>query len=398
MQSDKKIFFNLEGMPDLLEIQTLVFENLHIENFRCLKLPKKLPNLKHLQILDCPLKSLEGLPSELPNLKSISIGNIPNLQNLQGFPNLIPEFVHFTINTLSSLCSLEGLPSELPNLNHIIFYNLPKLHSFKGLPFLPRLSDLEIYDVDFYSFKHLPKNLPSQFSIKIWNYNQKDHTLFDMICSTPFRGLDIQDFIIKDFSFLNNFTVDDLKRAEFIFTRCIIQSFEGFPSIPENTNLKEIFDLHIQDFDVIEPSITFSTDTKIRSFSGLSLPFLKYILPHYILSNLFDFAPQGKKFLNECIDREYLESTNYENIDSSLKDEKILQLYEYFKIPVIELALQYISDPTSLPLDQIDRLIRESDHDIRKILENSLPPNNPVILQISQRISFKTQNGYKILK
>lgn len=79
-------------------------------------------------------------------------------------------------------------------------------------------------------------------------------------------------------------------------------------------------------------------------------------------------------------------------------DENVPELYAYFKTPIIELAHQYINNPEKFPPDQIERLIHEADHIIRKILENSLPANNPVILKISQKIAFKSPTGLVLLK
>lgn len=108
MPSDERVFFKLEGMPNLNEVKFLVFENLPIENFKELDLPKILPNLKYLQIRECPLKSLEGLPSQMPNLESITIGRLSKLQNLKGFPKKVPKFWIFNIINLPKLRSLEN--------------------------------------------------------------------------------------------------------------------------------------------------------------------------------------------------------------------------------------------------------------------------------------------------
>ncbi len=92
------------------------------------------------------------------------------------------------------------------------------------------------------------------------------------------------------------------------------------------------------------------------------------------------------------------ENEYWKTKDKWFYPDKITQLYKYFKIPVYQLAQRYISNPESLPNHQIERLIHEADHDIRKLLENSLPSKNPTLLKISQKFSFKTANGLKILK
>lgn len=376
MGSNEKAFFNLEGIPNLLEIKTLVFEKLPIEDFERLNLPQKLPNLRHLQISNCPVKTLEGLPSEMPNLETISLSHLPYIKDLKGFPKKIPVFSEIYLQDLPHISSFKGFPSEFPRLNK-----------------------LDIRDTNLLTLRDISGNIPPRFFLKIYNYDLKDPILFDLSPNNSFQGFGIQDYIFKNFSFLRNFNSKDMKHANFTFRNCIIHSFEGFPTLPESINLNNIFDRYYKDTDSTRPSILFSPDTKIYSLSGLSFQFLKYILPHYFLNEkMFDFAPHGKKLLENCNNQEYLERTNYNNIKEDFKIENLKPLYEYFKIPIINLAHRYVSDSTYLPSNQIECLIHEADHNIRKILENSLPQKNPVILQISQKIAFETSNGLKIFK
>ncbi len=425
MSSDERILFKLEVMPDILNIKKLVFEDLPIKKFKDLNLPRSLPNLEFLQIQDCPMNSLEGLPSEMPNLTSFSLVSLPNLQNLEGFPEILPNFWFLNINDLPELCSLEGLPSDLPKLNSIHLGNLPKLNTFKGLPSdIPNYT-LEINDVNIHTFLDLPENIKS---LEIENRKKKFRPLFDITIKNPMKyGFFIDNCIIKDFSFLSNYSIQDLKKCGVGgFNDCLIHSFEGFPSLPEIADLNEIFDRYNEDYHVMNPSLLLLGNTKIRSLSGLSLKFLHYFLPHIAITNReFDFAPHGMKLFENCIDREYLEQAqdqrrrrtrnipNYEHYPNreyeeaqALEDQKkrsfihenLHPLYEYFKKTTIQLAHQYIANPSDMFPHQIERLIHEADHNIRKILENSLPPKDPTILAISQKIAFKTPNGFKILK
>ncbi len=416
MKSDKRVFFKLEGIPDLLDIRFLVFGKLPIENFKGLNFPKRLPNLEFLQIRENSLKSLKGLPSEMPNLKSIAIEGLQNLQKLEGFPN------------------------KLPRLSKIHLQNLPKLRSLKGLPpEIPLLNSLKIQDVGLITLKDLPEHHSPYFDLIIENYKPKNPVLFDLPRKTHLKHLHVEDYIIKDFYFVkeSSFTKGF---SGFTFENCLIHSFEGFPSFPENTNFKKIFDDFNEDFKIAETLIIFNIPTKIRSLSGLSLPFLQYLLPYYAENNkLFDFAPQGLELFKDCIDSEYIEQSQssakyletlkfstlesnplefttlvsnpnefnpneieevqiyHERLQKALIIENLPPLHEYFKKSTIELAHIYIADPSSMPPDQIERLIHEADHNIRKILENSLPPKDPAILQISQKIAFTTKNGLRIL-
>lgn len=89
------------------------------------------------------------------------------------------------------------------------------------------------------------------------------------------------------------------------------------------------------------------------------------------------------------------------NLEEKLfNPEKIDRLLEFYKKSPTELALEYRSNPKSLSKVKIDRLIHEGDPYILKILEDdkysTLPPDDPIIGQISQKFIVRTKNG-KIL-
>ena len=75
-----------------------------------------------------------------------------------------------------------------------------------------------------------------------------------------------------------------------------------------------------------------------------------------------------------------------------------MRLHEYYRKTTQQLAHEYISTPKNLPTDQIERLVYEIDPELRKMLENNLQPTDPLIKKISEKNTFKTQNGLKIFK
>nr|QEE17986.1 hypothetical protein DSAG12_03824 [Candidatus Prometheoarchaeum syntrophicum] len=78
--------------------------------------------------------------------------------------------------------------------------------------------------------------------------------------------------------------------------------------------------------------------------------------------------------------------------------ERLDILHEYYRKNILELAQDYITDTKSLSSDQLERLIREVDPEIRKMLENNLPLDNAVLSQISTKFVFETPDGLNILK
>ena len=81
------------------------------------------------------------------------------------------------------------------------------------------------------------------------------------------------------------------------------------------------------------------------------------------------------------------------NLYEEGKDEELL---EYYRRSPKQLALDYISDPNSLTKDELERLIYEIDKKDEKILENSLPVDEPVLNKILERDSLELSNGFKI--
>ena len=108
----------------------------------------------------------------------------------------------------------------------------------------------------------------------------------------------------------------------------------------------------------------------IKTLSNISVPTLRCML--------FDvnyLTPKGKNLYEEG------------------KDEELL---EYYRRSPKQLALDYISDPNSLTKDELERLIYEIDKKDEKILENSLPVDDPVLNKILERDSLELSNGFKI--
>ncbi|MHA1719360.1 MAG: hypothetical protein ACTSWX_00680, partial [Promethearchaeota archaeon] len=63
-----------------------------------------------------------------------------------------------------------------------------------------------------------------------------------------------------------------------------------------------------------------------------------------------------------------------------------------------DLAQQYVSDRESLNEDEIERLVWEADLDDRKLLENNVSKNDPVIIEISKRLKIPLNSNFSLLK
>lgn len=57
-----------------------------------------------------------------------------------------------------------------------------------------------------------------------------------------------------------------------------------------------------------------------------------------------------------------------------------------------------VSPTLKIHPNQIERLVHEVDPELRKMLENNLPPSNSVIKQISAKFFIENKKKFKILK
>ena len=232
--------------------------------------------------------------------------------------------------------------------------------------------------------------------------------------SINFRRCEIDSFegFISDFS----------KKSLFIIENSKINSFEGFPELDNDSDLL-IF------------------DSKICNIAGLSrLNLQKVLLALYIAVHLGKkndilISSKGIQLLGDCIDYHadtdmsspyyYTTEDKWYNlsVDESMLDEdseenedyimdrlyikslekdliipeKVDLLYDYYKRNKFELAYQYRDDPRSLSEDEIEKLLSEGNHEVLKILENSVPSNDPILLKMIEKFAIRTKKGFKII-
>lgn len=98
------------------------------------------------------------------------------------------------------------------------------------------------------------------------------------------------------------------------------------------------------------------------------------------------YLKQKKKILNISQDYFFDANENYWNL-----------LWEYYRKTPKELAKQYAENPTSLTQDEKERLIHEANHQIRCHLEEYLPPDDPILMKISNRLKKTLSNNLVML-
>jgi hypothetical protein len=90
---------------------------------------------------------------------------------------------------------------------------------------------------------------------------------------------------------------------------------------------------------------------------------------------------------------EKLKSCYYDVCEEILKE-----LVEYYRNSPQTLALQHVNDQNSLTDEEKERLAYEGGWKERDILELKVPPNDPILVELTKRLTIEFPNGFKILK
>jgi len=72
------------------------------------------------------------------------------------------------------------------------------------------------------------------------------------------------------------------------------------------------------------------------------------------------------------------------------------ELLKYYIKSPLTLAQEYSTNPKSLSSDEKERLIYESSHLEKKILEIKVNPSDPILAMITERLVVKLPTGYKL--
>lgn len=379
------------------------------------KINKISNDVEVLRILNNQIKSLKGIPSSLPFLKSLTL-QCDKLESFKFLPKTLPNLQNIEIKC-KSLKSLEHLPQQLPSLTSFIIEE-SSLRSIEKIPNILHLKFLEISHFTFENLNFLAQKMPHSVSFcfthsKISNFIGFPEQI-GAIFSIYFRMCEIDSFegFIPDFS----------KKTLFTIENSTIKSFEGFPELDNDSDLL-IF------------------DSKIYNVAGLSRKNLQkvllalYIAVHLGKKNDILISSKGYQLLGDCIDYHadtdmsspyyyttedkwynlsvdefMLDEDSEENEDyiidrsyiKSLEKELIIPekvdlLYDYNKRNIYELANQYRDGNKSLSEDEIERLLNEANHEVLKILENSVPSNDPILLKMIEKFSIRTKKGFKII-
>jgi len=433
---------------DHLEIHSWFLKSL--EN-----LPKQLPNLKKLIIIGTRIRSFNFIPCELNQLEHLEI--VDNyIGSLVKLPRKLPSLTNLIIEE-PSLRSFEKIPKNLSKLEtlEISCHRIQDLYSLSmnlsniktlyiGKKFYPKYREsdkpLQRNQAWTYHIKKFP-NLPHLKALNISRIS------FENLNGLAQKMLNLVNFCFTDCKISNFIGFPEIirEKSKISIERCEIDSFEGFITDFSKQIQFKITDSKIFSFEGL-PELDSDLDltiyeSVIYNFEGLSRKNLQkvlltlYIAVHVGGRNFFQLSSKGFQLLGDCIDYdthilmappeyyatedkwynlsmdesitkedfaeimdEILEIENVKDFENYLiVSEKVDLLYDYYKRNKFELAYQYRDDPRSLSEDEIERLLTECDHEVLKILENSVPSNDPILLKMIEKFSIRTKKGFKII-
>ncbi len=347
---------------------------------------------KNWLIIKSPkITNLEGLSSKLSKIEHLRItgrrlnSDVPvpmNFRSFKGLPNKLPMLEDIEIYD-SIIQNLETLTAEIPRLKYFRFENC-NIHNLKGIP--KTLEGVSFMDCQIDSFEGLDVN----------NLNILDrsapHIFLHKTSFSSLHGINritLQSILIEYFSrFENLYALASLTTKGIELLNDCVNSEVNNANNPLEILRRELPHIYPSDFG--GRGISFDPEIKHRG------------VDYFFNNELIDYPPT--EHWNEDKAPEYYEKDNWIYAlsleDQLFNPEKIARLLDFYKKSPTELAMQYRSDPKSLPKNQIQRLIHESDNLILKILENyefsSLQNNDPVIARISRKFTVRTKKG-KIL-
>ncbi len=349
-----------------------------------------------LKVSDDP--TLEKIPAQLPTTRELEFNNFKNLKpKIDGvYTTLYPpnaenphwQFVDRSyIPSGHYLRSFKDLPENLPNLESIGFRK-SNITTFVDLTAkMPKLKNIGFSDCYIHSLLGIPIN----------------HLVFHGTTIDSFEGLELT-------------VPHNNKERQIYLENCTIRSLGG--GISRSTIQAILIAILNQDYEdqgnnwyknkhLIKLDLTHTGINLLHEAINTDIE-LEYSPKHntdWMLQNFyFTHRDEWHFIIEEGFTQDFGDASKNEWIYGFQLTERLFIsenldiLHEYYRKTTRELAQEYVTDQTSLSPELIERLIHEADHNLRRLLENSLPPENPVLSEISTKFNFETKNGLKILK
>ena len=348
-----------------------------------------------LTVVDDP--ALEKFPkTTFPNLKKIQFWKFGNyrpqhsksihyhLHSFKDLPEKIPKLERIDFN-YSNISNFEELIADTPNLKTTNFY-VCHIRSFHGFPKNINLTieHSTINSFEGLDFSILPTAKESQ--IKLENC-----TIFSLggVSRTTLQAI-LVAILSKDYE---KYDKDDRLRLKLNLKK------SSHPQIRCNLQLPPTA------LTLVNESINQEIEHRYSPKHNENWPYIHddrflRIPPYYIDEwQLYEeddnYLPRSEQ-IKSIFKFQWIYGFNL--MERLFIPENLDLLHEYYRKTTQQLAQDYIASPENMPPELIERLVHEVDPELRKMLENNLPPSDTVIEQISAKFAFRTENGLTILK
>ncbi|QEE16135.2 leucine-rich repeat domain-containing protein [Promethearchaeum syntrophicum] len=324
-----------------------------ITSYSKIKILKKLENFPYLESLDIHpfFKSTDSL--EL-------IGNLKNLKRLFIFsynPIRIPDSIGNLLGITDLGITITQKPFHLPKT----FKNLKNVEKFSirsGISKFPNSPSLKNFPEFILNFKKL-----THLSLRTNSLTSLPQSIGNL------RNLREMNLYNNELSSLPH-SIKNLKNL----TRLNIGR-NNFTRIPENIK-------HLKNLESID--ISYNPFVSLESFRYLFFNPALTIISDFASSKNYKLSIGGLTIPKEV--KNYWHEKNYEGI------------MQYYTPPIIEIAQKYAHNPKSLTHHELKRLETEVTEKERRILELTLPKNDPILRIINEKLKIELSNGFGLMR
>ncbi|MHA1645953.1 MAG: hypothetical protein ACTSVL_00120 [Promethearchaeota archaeon] len=339
-------------MADIKKLRELNFYR-NFEEISFKELPEVMPELETIRFYNCIINNLEDLKAKMPNLNSMRFSDCL-IHKFHGIPKSIEIVLHYSL-----INSFEGLELQIPHNKEEsqIYLRNCTVRSFSGISRTTLQAILcEVLSKDFPEQKY-------NDNVEFEDPELHKQRLHQIKLDLPITGLNLLCQSINP-EIERRYSPKLNPRWPSVYTGEISDAAEKFPNIPiDSFRYSDIPNYYLNEWQLYRYKDGTSHEEELQNYAHKE-------------DWVYGFDLTEKIFIPEYLD----------------------SLHEYYLKTTRQLAQEYVTNPSSLSPELIDRLIHEIDPELRKMLENNLPPSNSVIKDISAKFSIETPKGLKILK
>ena len=326
-------------------------------------LPSKFWFFSSIDLSNCDLNSLEGMPKSLDHVFKLKLQN-NLLQSLDELPSKLPNIVTLTLDN-NPLLSLKGLPSSLPELIWFRADDLPQLSTLEGFSLsVPKLRDISFRNNRLLSLKGLPSHLPSLEKISFGSS-------FD-----PAKRTNLPLYPLRTLSYVS---------------KPILREMLHF--IDSRTDLPNLTSKGQELFAAVRRTFYHDGMMETAEYDRITHHMNEYFSDPCNLAKPKDEPDPDADAINVRYARNPAEKQrSLAAIDTAFE-----ALWQYYTPTPEELAVRYCEEPSTLTKEEYQRLVHEADHADWKLLSQNLSNSNQILADITKSHPLRLNADFSLL-